>query len=77
MLMIIQKLRIWHQISSIADNLSFLMKNMQILGNNIKKIFNHSAPYCRESKIQHPTSIVVGTLKYAPGLDNRSIVVNK
>ena len=31
------------------------------------KFFNYSAPYCGESKIQHPTSRVVGigTLKYA------------
>ena len=32
------------------------------------KFFNYSAPYCRDSKIQHPTSRVVGTFKYAPGM---------
>ena len=31
------------------------------------KFFIYSAPYCRVSKIQHPTSRVVGTLKYACG----------
>ena len=33
----------------------------------VKHIFlNFSAPYCRESKIQHPTCRVVGIPKYAP-----------
>ena len=31
-------------------------------------LFNCSAPYCRESNIQHPTSRVVGTLKYDPAV---------
>ena len=30
------------------------------------KLFNYSAPYFRESKIQQPTSREVGGLKYAP-----------
>ena len=30
------------------------------------KFFSYSAPYCRESKIQHPTSRMVGTLEYVP-----------
>ena len=30
------------------------------------KFLNFSAPYCRESKIQHPTCRVVGIPKYAP-----------
>ena len=30
------------------------------------KFFNFLAPYCRESKIQHPTCRVVGIPKYAP-----------
>ena len=33
----------------------------------IHKFFSYSAPYCRESKILHPTSRAVGAPKYAPG----------
>ena len=37
------------------------------------KFFNYSAPYCKVSKIQHPTSRVVGTLNYAPALTSSKI----
>ena len=35
------------------------------------QILQLSAPYCRESKVQHRTGRVVGTPKYAPGGDGK------
>ena len=48
-------------------NLSVLMKISKFWGFT-KKFFNYSEPYFRVSKIQHPTSRVVETFKYAPEL---------
>ena len=42
------------------------MKKCRFLGKTYK-FLDFSAPYCRESKIQHPTCRVVGIPKYAPG----------
>ena len=47
--------------------MSVVKKNKHILGYNVQILQLYSAPNCRESKIQHLTSRVVGTLKYAPG----------
>ena len=61
-----QKLTFSCQISlNVRQNLSVLMKNMQILRKRYK-FLNFSAPYCRESRIQHPTCRVVEIPKYAP-----------
>ena len=49
----------------LKKNLSVLMENKRILGRNIQILLQFST-YCRESKIQHPTSRVVGTLKSSP-----------
>ena len=68
--MVSQKLTFLRQISlNVRQNLSVLMKNMHILGKK-HKFWNFSAPYCRESKIQHPTCRVVGITKYAPAPDD-------
>ena len=42
-------------------------KNKHILGYHVQFLQLYSAPNCRESKIQHLTRRVVGTLKYASG----------
>ena len=55
-------------------NLSVLMKNSKFWVKTYK-FFNYAAPYCRESKIQHPTSRIVGTLKYAPASYINSIAM--
>ena len=63
-----QKLGFRAKLFELKKSLSVLMKNKQSLGYKIQILQNYSAPYGRESKIQHPTSRVVGTLTYAPAL---------
>ena len=71
--MVGQKLTFSRQITlNVRQNMSFLMKNMQILGWNIQ-ILDFLAPYCSESKFQYPTCRVVGIPKYAPGVTISSI----
>ena len=67
MLIVRKKLTILHQITLNKSLIClFWWKNEQILVYNIQ-FFNYSAPYYNTKvEIQHPTSRVVGTLKYVP-----------
>ena len=61
-----QKLTFSRQITlNVRQNLFFWWKTCKFEGKTYK-FLNFSAPYCRESNIQHPTCRVVGIPKYAP-----------
>ena len=65
---------------NVRPNLSVLMKNMQILGKT--QILDFSAPYCRESKIQHPTDctanlqFITAKSLHLPRLTNNTVGVH-